>query len=310
VTSTSSSSRISQVAQHFRASTGESLTITDTASWSTLSLPGNSTQDYNRFGVFTIDVLHSPDELSVFTTQSGHKLTPDAQGVYWPLNADSNGYWNPAKVYGNVVLTWSTQTHATNEQFTVLNAILSTLGQGPAAVDAKLPVSELPCQAQGITPSGTREGTCTDSGVARTVVDRSHTLHAQSFNVQLTHGKLGRWIKPADGFEPKVYAKGAFVALQVQVTNTGDSPLDGFDDAELEVGGKYYSEDMTASIAVAPLDTFPLQPGESGPAVIVFDVPTSVALDQPRKVSSCSRWTGTTTSSSPPSSARSGTSSV
>jgi hypothetical protein len=268
-----------QIAQHFRAATGESLTITDTASWTTLSLPSTSTQDYDRFGVFTIDVLHSPDELSVFTSQNGHKLVPDAQGVYWPMNADSNGYWNPAKVYGNVVLTWSTQTHATNAQFTLLNAILSTLGQGSAAVDAKLPASELSCQMEGITPGATREGTCTEDGVTRTVVNRSHALHAPSFSVKVTHGKLGREIKPADSFEPPVYAKGAFVALQMQVTNTGDSPLEGFDDAELEVGGKYYSQDFTASIAVADLDTFPLQPGDNGPAVIVFDVPTSVALD-------------------------------
>ncbi|HEY1518522.1 MAG TPA: hypothetical protein VGF91_18990 [Solirubrobacteraceae bacterium] len=273
-----SSHTAQQIAQHFRASTGESLTITDTASWTTLSLPSTSTQDYNRFGVFTIDVLHSPDELSVFTTQNGHKLTPDAQGVYWPLNADSNGYWDPAKVYGNVVLTWSTQTHATNEQFTLLNAILSTLGQGTAAVDAKLPASELSCDAQGITPSGTREGTCTDNGVTRTVVGRNHTLRAPSFDVQVKQTKLGKWIKPRDGFDPTVYAKGAFVVMQLNVANTGSSPLDGLDEAELEVDGKYYSQDIDAGFIWDSLNTFPLQPGDNGPTVLVFDVPVPVAL--------------------------------
>lgn len=138
-----SSHSVQQVEQHFQAATGQALTDSPVGSWDTLSLPASNMQDYNRFGAFTIDVIHNANDLSVFTTQNGHRLSPDPQGVYWPLTADANGYWNPAKVYGNVVLTWSTQSRATNSQFTLLNAILSTLGQPASAVTAKLPASEL-----------------------------------------------------------------------------------------------------------------------------------------------------------------------
>jgi hypothetical protein len=268
-----------QVEQHFQAATGQALSDSPNASWDTLSLPAGNTQDYNRFGAFTIDVLRNPGELSVFTTQNGRKLTPDAQGVYWPLTADSSGYWNPAKVYGNVVLTWSTQSHTTTPQFTLLNAILSTLGQGASAVAAKLPASELSCQVQGLTATGQSEGTCDDNGVTRTVVNRDHTLHAPGMDVQVTKTKLGRIIKPADSFEPPVYAKGEFVAVGLKVSNTGSSPLDGLDETELEINGKYYSQDFDATFDLAPQDTFPMQPGDNGTTALAFDVPLNVAVD-------------------------------
>ena len=268
-----------QVEQHFQAVTGQALSDSPNASWETLSLPAGNTQDYNRFGAFTVDVLRNPGELSVFTTQNGRKLTPDAHGVYWPLTADANGYWNPAKVYGNVVLTWSTQSHTTTPQFTLLNAILSTLGQGASAVTAKLPASELSCQVQGLTATGQREGTCDDNGVTRTVVNRDHTLHAPAMDVQVTKTKLGRIIKPADSFEPPVYAKGEFVAVELKVSNTGSSPLDGLDETELEINGKYYSQDFDATFDLAPQDTFPMQPGDNGTTALAFDVPLNVAVD-------------------------------
>jgi len=270
---------VQQVVQHFQAATGQALSDSSNASWDTLSLPAGNTQDYNRFGAFTIDVVRNPAELSVFTTQNGRKLTPDAQGVYWPLTADSGGYWDPAKVYGNVVLTWSTQSHTTTGQFTLLNAILSTLGQSASAVTAKLPASELSCQVQGLTATGQREGTCDDNGVTRAVVNRDHTLHAPTMDVRVTRTKLGRIIKPADSFEPPVYAKGAFVAVGLKVSNTGSSPLEGLDETELEIGGKYYAQDFDATFDLDSLNTFPMQPGDSGTTVLAFDVPLNVAVD-------------------------------
>ena len=200
---------VQQVEQHFDAATGQALTDSPNAAWHTLSLPAGSTQDYNRFGAFTIDVLRSPDELSAFTTQNGRRLTPDAQGVYWPLTADASGYWDPAKVYGNVVLTWSTQSRTTDSQFTLLNAILSTLGKPASAVTAKLPASELPCESQGITAAGSGEGTCLEDGVTRTVVNRNHTLHTPGMDVRVTKTKLGTFIKPApSSYEPRAVRQG------------------------------------------------------------------------------------------------------
>src|SRR5581483_7916956 len=68
-----------QVVQHFQAATGETLTVNrDSVTWDTLSLPSSDTQAYDRFGTFTIDVLHHPDTLSVFTKQGPRRLVRDA----------------------------------------------------------------------------------------------------------------------------------------------------------------------------------------------------------------------------------------
>ena len=274
-----SSHSVQQVEEHFQAATGQALTDSPVGSWDTLSLPSSDMQDYNRFGAFTIDVVHSADDMSVFTTQNGHRLSPDAQGVYWPTTADANGYWNPAKVYGNVVLTWSTQSHTTNSQFTLLNAILSTLGQPASAVTAKLPASELSCEMQGITPTAQRQGTCDENGVTRTVVNRDATLHAPGMDVQVTQTKLGREIKSPDSFESPLYASGAFVAVQLKVDNTGSTPLEDLDEVELEVGGKYYSQDDDATFNLDSLSTFPMQPGDSGSTALAFDIPLNAAVN-------------------------------
>lgn len=274
-----SSHSVQQVEQHFQAATGQALTDTPAGSWDTLSLPASNTQDYNRFGVFTIDVVHNTNVMSVFTTQNGHRLSPDAQGVYWPLSADANGYWSPAKVYGNVVLSWTTQSHSTNQQFTLLNAILSTLGQPASAVTAKLPASELSCEAQGITPTGEGQGTCDENGVTRTVVNRNATLHVPGMDVEVTKTKLGREIKSPDSFEPPLYASGAYVAVQLNVSNTGSTPLEDLDEVELEVGGKYYSQDDNATFQLDSLNTFPMQPGDSGSTAVAFDIPVNAAVN-------------------------------
>jgi hypothetical protein len=65
--------------------------------------------------------------------------------------------------------------------------------------------------------------------------------------------------------------------LAQRIANTGTSPLDGVIDAELEVGGRYYSQDYTATDDLAPASTFPLQPADQGITFLVFDVPQNVA---------------------------------
>jgi hypothetical protein len=267
-----------QIVQHFQAATGETLTVNrDPVSWDTLSLPSSDTQAFDRYGTFTINVLHSPDELSTFTKDGGSRLVRDGNGIYWPPAPDSSGYWSPAKVYGNVVLTLTTQSRSVGNQFRMLDAILSTLGQGASAVNAKLPPNLLSCQARGITPGGTSEGTCTENGVSRTVVSRGHTLHVPGYDIQLTHTKLGNEIKSPFPYTSPMYAKGQFVAIGLHVTNNGDAPLDGLYDAELEIGGRYYSQDDQATFQIADPDTFPMQPEDSGNTAMIFDVPSKAA---------------------------------
>ncbi len=177
--------------------------------------------------------------------------------------------------------------HGIYQPTTLLNAILSTLGQGASAVTAKLPAS----------------ARATDT---RTVVNRDHTLHAPTMDVQVMKTKLGRIIKPADSFEPPVYAKGAFVAVELSVSNTGASPLDGLDETELEIDGKYYAQDFDATFDLDSLNTFPMQPGDSGKTVLAFDVPLNVAVDALTGVRSWSRRIPTRALTSRRRSARSG----
>lgn len=267
-----------QVAQHFHAATADTLTVApDRVTFDTLSIPATNEEAYNRYGVFTIFVLHNPNELSVFTSENGHPLMPDAQGVYWPTTPDSSGYLNPVKVYGNVVLSWTTQSRTTNGQFRLLDAILSTLGQGASAVDAKLPPSELSCQARDITPTSQREGTCTENGVSVSVVNSADTLHTPAFDVQALKDEVGGYIPSSLTFGPPLVAKGAFLAVAIRVANHENVPLEGVDGAELEVGGQYFDQDIEASVDLGPMDTFPLQPGEQGGTVLAFDVPPSAA---------------------------------
>jgi hypothetical protein len=267
-----------QVEQHFQAATGETLTVNrDSITWDTLSLPSSDTQAYDRFGTFTINVLHSPNTLSVFTKDGPRRLVRDANGIYWPSAPDSSGYWDPVKVYGNVVLTWVTQSRSVGNQFRMLDAIMSTLGQSASAVNAKLPTSMLSCQDRGITPGGTAEGTCTENGVSRTVVNHGHILHVPGYDVEITHTKIGNMIKPAFPYTSPMYAKGQFVGVELHVTNTGDAPLEGLYDAELEIDGRYYSQDDQARFGVANPDTFPMQPENSGNTAMFFDVPSKAA---------------------------------
>ncbi len=267
-----------QVAQHFYAATGDSLTISPSPlTEDTLSTPSSDQQAFNRYGAFTIYVLHNSDLLSTFTTQNGQRLIPDAQDVYWSSTADSSGYWTATKVYGNVVLQWTAQSHVVNGQFRLLDAILSTLGQGARAVDAKLPPSELSCEMRGITATSRREGTCTENGVSVNVVNWRDVLHTPSYAVQGIRDELGSYISPNLTFGQPVFAKGEFFAIGLHVANTGVAPLDGLFDTELEVGGRYYSQDDDATGYLTPSTAFPLQPGEQGAVALVFDIPASAA---------------------------------
>lgn len=267
-----------QVVQHFYGATGDTLTVSpDQRTFDTLSTPASNQKDYNRYGVFSVYVVHDPRDLHIFTSQNGHPLTPDGQGIYWPTTPDSSGYWNPVKIYGNVILTWTTQSRSTNSQFRLLDAILSTLGQGADAVNAKLPASELSCQARGITPTSAREGTCTENGTSISVVNSTDVLRTPGYDIQVLKDGVGSYIPSSFTYGQPLVAKGAFLAVAVRVANNGNAPLDSLDEAELKVGGRYYSQSDDAAFDLSPEDTFPLQPGDDGATVLAFDVPVSVA---------------------------------
>ena len=109
------------------------------------------------------------------------------------------------------------------------------------------------------------------------VVNSTDVLRTPGYNVQVLKDAVGSTIPSAFTYGQPLQAKGAFLAVAVRVANQGNAPLDGLDGAELEVGGRYYSQNDDAAFDLSPTDTFPLQPGDRGGTVLAFDVPPSVA---------------------------------
>ncbi|MGH2949957.1 MAG: hypothetical protein ACRDPC_27460 [Solirubrobacteraceae bacterium] len=267
-----------QVADHFHAVTGDTLRIEPhEVTWDTLTLASdNSYQLNDRYGIFTIAVLHSAQNGEVFKSDDGRPLQPDANGIYWSQGPD--GGWNANKFYGNVVLSWSADRHAVDAAFKRLDAILSTVGQPAATVRAKLPAGDQPCQARGITLAGRTEGTCRDGDVTLTIVNRGHALKLPGYTISVALTKSGNLIKPDNPYEPTMRAKGEFVGVGLRVANTGNIPLEGgLYDAQLRIGDRYYEQDSGVSFRLSDPDTFPLQPGEQGTTMLVFDVPAAAA---------------------------------
>lgn len=204
-------------------------------------------------------------------------MKADADGIHW--SQDNDGGWRASKFYGgNVVLSWSADRRATDETFNRMHTILSTLGQPAAAVRAKLPAAEQPCQARGITLAGRTEGTCRDGDVTLTVVNRGHKLKLPGYTVKVLLTKSGDLIKPDNPYEPIMQARGKFIGVGLQVSNTGSTPLvSRLYDAQLRIGDRYYEQDSAVGFRLSDPDTFPPQPGDRGTTMLVFDVPTPAA---------------------------------
>ena len=206
-------------------------------------------------------------------------MKADADGIHW--SQDNDGGWRASKFYGgNVVLSWSAHRRATDETFNRMHTILSTLGQPAAAVRAKLPAAEQPCQARGITLAGRTEGTCRDGDVTLAVVNRGHKLKLPGYTVKVLLTKSGDLIKPDNPYEPIMQAKGKFIGVGLQVSNTGSTPLvSRLYDAQLRIGDRYYEQDSAVGFRLSDPDTFPPQPGDRGTTMLVFDVPARAARD-------------------------------
>jgi hypothetical protein len=187
-------------------------------------------------------------------------MKADADGLHG--SQDNDGGWRASKFYGgNVVLSWSADRRATDETFNRMHTILSTLGQPAAAVRAKLPAAEQPCQVRGITLAGRTEGTCRDGDVTLTVVNRGHKLKLPGYTVKVLLTKSGDLIKPDNPYEPIMQARGKFIGVGLQVSNTGSTPLvSRLYDAQLRIGDRYYEQDSAVGFRLSDPDTFPRSP--------------------------------------------------
>jgi hypothetical protein len=268
-----------QVADHFEQVTGDKLDVEpNDVTWDSLTLADEETEDTSgprdRYGYFTIAVLHSPRSGEVFKTDDDRPIQPDGAGIYWTQDTDG---WDAAKFYGNVVLSWSAESRATNEQFQRLDVVLSTLGQPAEQARAKLPATDQSCEARGMTLDGTAEGSCRDGDTTLTVVNRGTELELPEYSVKVVLTRRGTYVKPRDAYGTALVAKGAYVGVGLRLDNTGNTPVRGLYDAKLRIGDRYYDQDSTATFRLANPRTFPLQPGAKGGTLLVFDIPKPAA---------------------------------
>jgi hypothetical protein len=83
-------------------------------------------------------------------------------------------------------------------------------------------------------------------------------------------------LKPSYGSRLK--ARGAFVAVRIDVKNTGSATRSSISyDTRLRIGRRTYKYDGDASFELGNMSMWPLAPGARGVTVVVFDVPPAVA---------------------------------
>jgi hypothetical protein len=264
----------SQVTGFFEDVTGDPLDVSMSRSLDSITLDRDdykrSSAMRERYGTFLIFVLHDPRSTAMYKTQGGVPIKPDSRGIYWH---NDGGTWTAMKPYDNVVLSWIADERATDERFDRLDSVLSKLGQPADKVRAALPPEDQPCGEQ---PTGTcRDAT---SGATVTTVESGDTLELPNMNVKVAKAKTGRLVWRKRTYGRTVYrAKGRYVAVAIRIENTGNEAIRTLYDARLKLGEKIYDQSSEGTYTLTPDDAFPLQPGDTTMAALVFDVPVDTA---------------------------------
>lgn len=252
------------VQEHFEALTGAELEASGAGpTLETLSLPSGPVGDSlrNRYGSFSVFVTGNEETLDRIT------------------NSASQGEEN---VYDNVVVTIASASSDVGDagQAQRLQRIFETLGTPPEEVE--LPPEETPCEEVGIAPEGggEKEGTCRFEQFTLTIANADNDLEVEDKTLSDLRLATGDLIVEPEVFGPpdRFRARGSYIATQVDIENTGNQPITSLD-ASLVVNGKRYSpDDSSASFALEPEESpFPIQPGGSGTAVALFDIPKPAA---------------------------------
>jgi hypothetical protein len=190
--------------------------------------------------------------------------------------------------FGNVVLDWNADDLTqTDERFQRLAAPLESLdGEPPPSRPALNPcVKE---QTTGRFSAEDGDPTCRLGPQVITFAPQ---------DAELEFGDVGVFLEEDPEFlevleneredlsvgpeEPKppqeVRSKGEFLILRLQVDNRGEVPVERLP-AALLVGNRLFQPDLDDAFYVDRTNPpFPLDPGESGPYVVLFDLPATVA---------------------------------
>jgi hypothetical protein len=263
----------SQVSAFFEDVTGDPLQTDPSTSFDALTADradyDRSSKMSERYGSFMIFVLRRPGSEAIYKSDNGTPVKPDANGIYWHDGGDT-----AMKPYKNVVLSWNADDQQTvDERFKRLDGVLAKLGQPADKVRAQLPPEDQPCGAQAT-------GTCRDAnGTTVTTVERGQRLKLPDMEVKVTKVETGRLVIPPRDYGLVRRAKGRFVLAALKIKNTGDEPLRDLYEVKLKIGEKVYDQSDEATWTVTPMDAFPLQPGDTTTAAVVFDLPLKAVSD-------------------------------
>src|SRR4051794_38523745 len=124
----------SQVSAFFKAVTGDPLSDEPSTYFDSLTADrgdlDRSTKMRERYGSFMIFVLRRPGSESIYKSDGGVPIKPDANGIYW-----HDGGQTAMKPYKNVVLSWNADDQQQlDERFKRLDNVLSELGEPAAQV--------------------------------------------------------------------------------------------------------------------------------------------------------------------------------
>lgn len=108
-------------------------------------------------------------------------------------------------------------------------------------------------------------------------VDRSDPLPLPGLDVRVVKIQTGAVVIPPRNEGLVRRADGRFVLVVVRMRNTGDRPVHALPVARLRLGERTFEPSVTATATVTPVDAFPLAPGATGVAAVVFDVHVALA---------------------------------
>jgi hypothetical protein len=199
--------------------------------------------------------------------------------------------------FGNVVLDWNADDLTeTDERFQRLAYPLESLGGDAAPQPGLEPCTTDPAESGADVPE-----TCRLGPQVITFAPRRSTLDFGGVEVRLTgagaeeqagaetyevlpHEREDLSVGPEPPAPPEEIRsrRGEFYVLRLEIENGGDQPLEDLE-AGLVVGDRLFNRDFDNAFYVDETNPpFPLDPGESGELLLLFDLPPRFVPDGTR----------------------------
>jgi hypothetical protein len=270
----------SEFGQRFDKVTGIQLVNearTDNDSWAVFALP-DGTDHFDRFGAFSIYIVKDKDardRLMSVDDKGGDRLDTKASGYAFRRNESSDSYSVLQQFGENIVLVWQAgDKQQVDASYGRLTAAIEAASTGD---ESKVPASQRDCAQSGIDPDSGKEGTCRVGDREITVVDSGSELTTPVLKAHVTSVADSAQIKSSLEYGTDNTARGRFLIVTYELTNSGNSPIEDLEPM-LTVDGKTYSNDHHVEYDLYPEDEkpLPLQPGDSTTIKTAFDVSPEV----------------------------------